>query len=179
MRLNVRKLEASRVLLAVLVLALAGAAVGSEGTSRVIRSDEWIGSYAVKKDGTLGGAIRAFGRPSSVRPSHDGFCSVRWNGIGLSVAFYNLGGQDPCGRTTGYFSAATATGHGWRTSNGLKIGDSLARLRHVFPSAVRHGSRWWLVRRFTQATGSYPGLSAGVRSGRISDFQVIFGKGGD
>ena len=52
-----------RLLLLTFVIALASAAVGSAGTSRVIRSDEWIAAYAVKKDGTLGGAIRVFGQP--------------------------------------------------------------------------------------------------------------------
>jgi hypothetical protein len=168
-----------RLLLVALVAALAVAAAGTAGTSRVIRSDEWIGSYAVKTDGTLGGAITAFGRPSSVKPSRDGFCSARWSGLGLAITFYNLGGQNACGRTTGYFGEALISAPGWRTSRGLAIGDSLARLRRVFPAAKQHGSRWWLVPRFTQATGSYAGLSAGIRGGKISNFQVIFGKGGE
>jgi hypothetical protein len=162
-----------------LALAVAVSAVASPGTSRVIRSDEWIGTYAVKKDGTLGGAIRAFGKPTSLTPSHDGFCGARWSGLGLRVMFYNLGGQDPCGRATGFFGEASISGRGWRTSRGAAVGDSLARLRQVFPAATPHGRRWWLVPRFTQATGSYAGLSAGIRGGKVVDFQVIFGKGGE
>jgi hypothetical protein len=61
----------------------------------------------------------------------------------------------------------------------VAVGDSLARLRQVFPAATPHGGRWWLVPRFTQATGSYPSLSAGIRGGKVVDFQVIFGKGGE
>jgi hypothetical protein len=167
-----------RLLLVAVVLALGTATIGSAATSRVIRSDEWIGSFTVKKNGKLGGAVSAFGAPSSTKRG-DGTCIVRWARLGVTITFYNLGGQDACGRSTGFFQSATISGAGWRTSQGLAIDDSQARVRQLFPKAERHGSRWWLVSRFTQATGRYPGLSAGVRGGKVADFKVIYGAGGE
>jgi hypothetical protein len=167
-----------RLLLVALVVALGTATLGSAATSRVIRGDEWISSFAVKKNGKLGGAVGAFGAPSSTKRG-DGTCLVRWSSLGVTITFYNLGGQDACGRSTGFFRSATISGRGWRTSQGLAIGNSLARVRALFPKAERHGTRWWLVSRFTQATGRYPGLSASVHGGKVADFQVIFGAGGE
>ena len=168
-----------RTMLAVRVVALAAGVAGSTASdSRVIRGDEWIGSFAVKKNGKLGGALAAFGAPSSTTRG-DGSCRVRWNRLGLQISFYNLGGQDACGRTTGFFQSATINGRGWRTVQGLRIGDAGARVRRLFPSAERHGNRWWLVPRFTQATGRYPGLSAGVNGGKVTDFRVVYGAGGE
>jgi len=168
-----------RVLLVTLAIAVGGVAVASAGTSRVIRSDEWIGSFAVKKNAKLGGAVSAFGTPSATVRIGDSGCRLRWSRLGLTISFYNLGGQDACGRATGFFQTATISGSGWRTAQGLRIGDGLARVRQLFPKAERHGNRWWLVPRFTQATGRYPGLSAGIRGGKVADFQVIYGAGGD
>ena len=167
-----------RLVVLAVALVLVVAAAASASGSRVIRSDEWIGSYAVKKNGTLGGAIRAFGKPI-LTASADGFCDAWWAGLGLRIRFYNLGGEDPCSRATGFFGEAWITTRGWRTSKGLAMGDSLARLRELFPTAKRHAGRWWLVPRFTQATGSYAGLSAGIRGGTVADFHVIFEKGGE
>jgi hypothetical protein len=80
---------------------------------------------------------------------------------------------------TGYFSSAVMTGARWSTNKGLRNGDTLARLKQLYPRARRHDESWWLVPRFTAATGSYPGLSAMVSGGRVSSFQVIWGAGGE
>jgi hypothetical protein len=71
----------------------------------------------------------------------------------------------------------TVTGRStWRTAVGLRVGDPVARVGALYPQArLRRGfagdSGYWLVTRQVCAEvggGSYPGLLARVRAGRIS-----------
>ncbi len=143
----------------------------------VIQADWKLGAYAVKRDGSLAGAIAAFGKPTGRWRTGYG-CTVRWRPLGLQIFFYNLGGQDPCSPEGGRFGTALVTSRAWRTAKGLRVGDSLARLRHFFPKATRHGSWYWLVVRFGTA-GFYPGLQAQIVRGRLAALALNFQAGGD
>jgi hypothetical protein len=155
----------------------------------VVRSDARIGSFAVRANGTLAGAINAFGEPASRRPVLAEACTVTWSSYGLTILFNNFGGQDPCSPQGGYFSRAVMHGQRWRTARGLRVGMSSSRVRRYYPHAVwRHGSRgfwpsgWWLVTRasrFGSGDTSYPGLLAEARKGRIVSLQVRYPAGGD
>jgi hypothetical protein len=166
-------------------VALAAIAAGllahgaSAAPGRVIQGDNRLGSYAVKTNGTLGGAIAAFGKPS-LHHNQVG-CRARWPGLALRIDFYNLGGKDPCTPAGGFFAEALATGRGWHTANGLKIGDGVSRARRLFPRAQTHGSRLWLVvRRSPFGTGGfYAGLAATSAHGRVTGFVVSYPAGGD
>jgi hypothetical protein len=175
-----------RLALAFALLCAAVAALPAPAAAdAVVRSDERIGSFRVKSDGTLGGARNAFGIPSrSVRTS-DATCSVTWARLGLRIGFYNLGGLPPCGRATGHFSNAAITGTQWRTGVGLRVGDRVLRLRSLYPDA-RYGADgfggegWWLVaRRNATGSGTYPGLLARTRAGRVTALVVRYPAGGD
>jgi hypothetical protein len=145
----------------------------------VIQGDTRLGSYAVKGDGSLGGAIAAFGRPSGRWRTGIG-CTTRWRALGLRIDWYNLGGADPCSPRGGRFYRALVTGRGWRTAKGLRVGDSAERLRRLFPRAERHGDWQWLVPRFYSVPGyRYPGLAAKVVRGRVAALAVTFPAGGD
>ena len=157
-------------------LVFTGAAAASP--SFVIKGDEWIGTFAVKKDGTLGGLQAAFGKPGRLTPNQEG-CTALWGSIGLRVSLYNLAGGNPCKPKTGFHSTSVMTGKRWSTNKGLHVGDGTARLKQLYPKAKIHGSMYWLVPRFTQATGSYPGLAAMIVAGKVSSFQVIWGAGGE
>jgi hypothetical protein len=168
------------------VVALAATASASAHVF-TIRGDWRIGSFAVKSDGTLGGAIDAFGQPGS-RERHGIACTVRWPRHGLRIGFYNLGGQNPCRAKFGFFSNARAKGPHWRTNRGLEIGDTQRRLRNLYPGALFHSGEespyppsWWLVTRLSQVgTGAeYPGLLAIVSDRRVAQFQVRYPAGGD
>jgi hypothetical protein len=98
--------------------------------SFVVRGDTRIGSFAVKADGKLSGAIRAFGEPTRLRRRIES-CTATWPTYGLTIYVYNLGGHDPCSPQYGYFSRAVMHGDRWRTSGE----------RHFWPSG------WWLVTR--------------------------------
>jgi hypothetical protein len=56
-------------------------------TSIAVRGDVQIGRYLVQRDGTLDGAIRAFGRPTSLRRGRYRDCVAVWRHIGLRIAF--------------------------------------------------------------------------------------------
>lgn len=49
-----------------LVALVVAADVGAQAADTVVRGDVQIGRFLAKRDGTLRGAIRAFGRPASL-----------------------------------------------------------------------------------------------------------------
>jgi hypothetical protein len=174
-------LIAAATVLAGLVLAPAASAAGF-----TIGGDWRMGSFAVKEDGTLRGAIDAFGSPSSKERDHE-VCTVRWTRHGLRIVFYNLGGNNPCRPRFGFFGNARAKSAEWDTNRGLQIGDRQRRLKRLYPSATFHRARpfwpagWWLVTRRSQfgTRGSYPGLLAVIDERRVAAFQVRYPAGGD
>ena len=174
-----------RALVSTLVVAFALAAPSAlaRSASFIIQADHKIGPYSVRQDGSLRGVIASYGDPSSVRrhPRYREICHVGWSPIGLSITFYNLGGANPCAGATGRFGEATMTTTRWRTSVGLRVGDSLARLRALYRGERRRGAWWWLVTRRSPfgEGGSYPGLAARVRGGRVVSFAVRYPAGGD
>ncbi len=169
------------VLIGLVVTASAAAAAFT------IRGDWKMGAFAVKRDGTLGGAVDAFGQPSS-KVRNGEVCTVRWSRHGLRIGFYNLGGRNPCRGRYGFFSNARAKGPHWKTNRGLAIGDSKSRLQNLYPKATFHSSEpgfwpagWWLVRRESQfgTGGFYPGLLAHMHGGDVQAFHVRYAAGGD
>ena len=152
-----------------------------------IRGDWRMGSFAVKKDGTLGGAVDAFGQPTTKIRNGES-CAVRWTQHGLRIFFYNLGGNNPCRGKFGFFSNARAKGPQWKTNRDLAIGDGEGRLQNLYPNASFHAAKrgfwpagWWLVKRPNQfgTSGSYPGLLAHMHDGRVQAFHVRYAAGGD
>ncbi len=146
-----------------------------------------MGSFAVKRDGTLRGAVDAFGEPGA-KARNGEVCTVRWAQHGLRIVFYNLGGRNPCRGKYGFFSNARAKGPHWNTNRELAIGDSESRLQNLYPNAKFHSSEqgfwpagWWLVRRESQfgTGGFYPGLLAHMHGGDVQAFYVRYAAGGD
>lgn len=169
------------VTLSLVLVASAGAAVFT------IHGDWRMGSFKVKRDGTLRGAIDAFG-PTGSRDRNGEVCTVRWPRHGLKIVFYNLGGLNPCKPANGFFSNARARGPHWKTDRDLAIGDRRHRLKDLYPGAKFHGgmhnfwpSGWWLVRRTSPfgSGGSYPGLLAHMHDHRVAAFHVRYPAGGD
>ena len=180
-----RKLVIGIAVSAALLLAAAPAAAHTF----TIRGDWKIGPFLVKRDGTLRGAIEAFGMPGERDRRYGGAaCTVRWPRHGLRIDFYNLGGRDACRPAFGFFSHAYARGPHWQTDRGLDIGDSRRRLRNLYPEAAYHAglpgywpAGWWLVRRTWPfgAGGAYPGLLAVVSDRHVQAFHVRYPAGGD
>jgi hypothetical protein len=177
-----------RVALGVLVAACLASAAGAAAPTYTVAGDVRIGSFRVQADGTLGGAIRAFGRPTAIKPTSDSSCTSTWRAIKLTLFTYNLGGQDACSARYGHFGRATMRGPAWRTTKGLRVGDPVARVRRLYPRAELHrGQRffwpagYWLVERVDRfgTGGTYPGLIAEIRGGRVTGFHVRYQAGGD
>jgi hypothetical protein len=170
---------------------LTALAVATAATAHVfaIRGDAKLGAYAVRADGSLRGAISAFGDPTSrERRSGGSACTTSWRRHGLSIDFYNLGGSDPCSPEGGRFSRAVMRGDHWVTTKRLRIGDSVRKLRQLYPGArLEPGTRgfwpagYWLLRRYSPigVGGYYPGLLAEIRNGKVVGFHVRFAAGGD
>lgn len=166
-----------------------GSALAGSTHVFAVRGDVKIGSFAVRADGSLGGAVGAFGVPTSRRHTYGpGTCTAVWARHGLTIDLYNLGGADACSREGGLFSRAFLRGPHWMTTKRLRVGDSVTKLRTLDPTArLRSGERYywpagyWLVARtsVTGEGGTYPGLLAEVSGGRVTGFQVRFPAGGD
>jgi hypothetical protein len=183
MRFTVRNLTAAAMSTGA-TLAVAGAA--SAAPSFVVAADTRIGAFAVKADGSLAGAIRAYGQPRLRRTAEA--CTATWAPYGLTMSFYNLGGANPCTPRFGRFSRALMYGTRWRTDKGLRIGMSSKTIRKYYPRATFHRglrfywpSSWWLVTRpeLFGGGGTYPGLLAATARGVVSSFQVRYPAGGD
>ena len=175
-----------RTALVIVVVLLTTAGVANAESSFVIQADTKIGTFAVKADGSLAGAVRAFGTPRLKRTGEA--CFASWSQYGLIMNFYNLGGQDPCKPKYGRFSKAVVHGNRWRTNKGLQIGMPSSSIRRYYPDAAFHKglrfywpSGWWLItrRQITGGPGFYPGLLAETARGEVISFQVRFPAGGD
>ena len=140
-----------------------------------------IGDFKPNRDPTLGAAIDAYGESSFQRRISTWGCKVGWHGLGVKILFANFGGGGACEEDLGRSQTARAFGDRWRTAKGLRVGQRLARLRRLYPSATRHGRGWWLVTAVSQigVTSRYPVLSATVRGGRVRSFAVQIRAAGD
>jgi hypothetical protein len=166
--------------------ALAATSAASAAPSFVVTGDVRIGTFAVKADGSLAGAIRAFGQPRVRRMGEA--CMATWAPYGLTMSFYNLGGANPCTPRFGRFSRAILHGTRWRTDKGLRIGMSSTTIRRHYPRASLHRglrfywpSGWWLIMRpeLFGGGGTYPGLLAATARGNVVAFHVRYPAGGD
>jgi len=152
-------------------------AVAAPPPTRVIQGDRVVGGLRVAH-ATLADARAKLGTPTTTR-SRGVSCVVTWRGLGARLELLDFEGQG-CAR--GVVVVATVTSRSaWRTSLGLRVGDSTTRLRRLFPRASFHSGApagYWLVtrRRCAEAGGgAFPGLLARVRAGRVTALVVTAG----
>jgi hypothetical protein len=185
------------------VLACQAAAFGAlavgagSPTSYVLRAGPGyrlqLGSWRVDRKPTYAAAIAAYGKASECRPALGSAALVVWRSAGFRLFVTTLGGL-PKGAT--YCTAPAAVyvdwlivdGKRWRTLRGLRVGDPVARIRSLYPSATRHRTVWWLVTRRAACIGVCPGKSlfvtapmlvATTRAGRVLDFRSHLGAQGE
>jgi len=87
-------------------------------------------------------AIRAYGRPD--RRDANG-CGNIWRRRGLQLITADFGGGPPCAPTT-RIQRIVITSDEWVTERGLRVGDSLDRVRELYPE----------LQRFTDLYGEAP-----------------------
>jgi len=150
-----------------------------------------VGPFRPRSNATLGAAIRALGEPTSLKSQERGsVCRVGWRPLGLTVMFVNFGLNDSCEPSDGFAQTLVIRGdrgRQWRTSKGLRIGQSTRQIRRRHPSAVRRGSRAWRVvtgRSFIGGTCGgrgcpYSLVSASTSGGRVTELRAFIGGAGD
>lgn len=155
------------------VVAVAAAA-GAAGDVHVIQADKSVGGIRLGRS-TPDDVRKLFGPAASARqpgPSAQS-CVRSWPGLKLEVEFFTFETQ-PCLRGVALIATVRSRAS-WRTVLGLRVGDTAARVRSLYPRARLRGAGaergYWLVPREICAEvggGSYPGLLARVRAGRVS-----------
>jgi hypothetical protein len=167
-----------RLALLLLVATAAAGPAQAAPAPYVIHGDTSVAGLRIART-QLADARARFGAPSATRRAHGVECVATWPRLGLTLAFLELSGGDPC--RAGALVRATVTDRGrWRTAKGLRKGDSVARLRRLYPAARyrRHIAAWtgyWLVTRRACELGNFepfPGLLARVRAGRVTALVV-------
>ena len=101
-------------------------------------------------------AIRAFGRPDGKNPQG---CPNKWKKLGVRMVVADFGGGPACAGSTPV-QTLVITGRAWRTERGLRIGDSLDRVRELYPELERFSELYDLEDRRSTAT---PGASSSSR----------------
>jgi hypothetical protein len=154
---------------------------------------EAIGEWRVE-DGTLAEAIAALGPVSSCATVRrfPGFATVEWRRLGLRMVFgtYGPGGARPCrARRAVRLDRVRAYGKQWRTGRGLRIGDTVTRLRRLYPHTTLRAYRpglapvrgWWLVVRTSRVPDFHrvPALLATARDGRVTELVLNVEAEGD
>ena len=143
------------------VLATAGGSTLVQASARFQR----LGDFRVTSNPTYAGAKRSFGPATSCRlvrtrlgvdASH---AVADWKRLGVQVNLRTYGGL-PAGKTgctaraAIHVSTIRVIGAQWRTSPGLRVGDSTVALLRAYPHAKKTGgspgwyrSGFWLVTR--------------------------------
>ncbi len=112
-----------------------------------------LAGWRLRRD-NLAGGIGLLGAPASRTPGGGG-CLARWPAAGAAILL--TAGGDPCATDAARVRWARVSASIWRTQRGLSPGDSLRRMRRLYPGARRRSGYWWLI----------AGRRAGVRVPRL------------
>jgi hypothetical protein len=173
------------------VVVLVGASTAATATSTP-RNDfkvvlwKRIGPFVYLKGvrnggaGTYREAVAAFGRPSARGSTYrSNICTVRWNHLGMDFGF--VPSSSPCKdgslRNTGWYDASLYDGR-WTTSRGLSVGDSIVRLRALYPKARFYNKPpeppVWALVTVPHDGGPLAVLSATVWSGHVTSLELNY-----
>ena len=109
-----------------------------------------IGSFTYFVRGTYSAAVRAFGRPTYRKTTAAVTCTVGWSSKGLRIYFASP--ARPCSRAglaAAQYTGATFLSRRWSIDRGLRVGDSWARMRKLYPLSEQrdeHHKHRWRVR---------------------------------
>ncbi len=139
-----------------------------------------IGDFKPSVNPRLRAAVRAFGQPTTRRGGGD-ICRVRWDQFGLLIRFQNFGGFDSCGPRGLAQKAVVEGGRPWRTTKGLRLGDSVSRIRQLHPQARRTPRGFRIISGILPfgTPVPYAVIGARVSGGSVSAFTLFIGAAGD
>jgi hypothetical protein len=186
-----QRLRSALAIWTVLAVALMTAGGASAQRSKVISaSGIVVGTRSLDVGERLSAAAVTFGRPVTastdleVGPAN---CWVNWEDIW--TMFHSAVGPTAACKPTADFvlTLASVTNAGWRTPRGLQIGDTLTRLRQLYPAARsdkpcfnsspgEYPGGWWGLIRHHDPTGD-PGnqtcaLAATVEHNHVTSFRL-------
>lgn len=176
------------VLLGLLVALGLAAAAPAANAAFVIKASPGgivsLGGFQPGRDPSLAAAVRYFGRPSRLTGNRT-LCTGRWGRIALTIYFANYGaGAGACNPVRLVTQSVRIQGRyakRWRTTRGLRVGDSTRRVRRLYRTAQHHGGSYWLVWFYgVFGEGAYvPRLEALTSHGRIYAFRLWEGAAGE
>ena len=121
-------------------------------------------------------ALAAFGRPSRFRLTGN-LCRVTWASAGVSVGFAS--DTHPCSTASLFRSAwygMSLFGRTWHTQVGVRVGDSVAKVRRLYPHArfdTEAGRAWLVLARRRQDEFNFVILAVAVnRIGVVTSIEV-------
>jgi hypothetical protein len=165
-----------KVAIVVAFLAMTFASVGlaaSHSSANIITGTTTIGGYRIGT--SYANARRVFGPQYSSTESSN-TCTAHWsNGVTISWlrSSTSLKWVKACLKFRGarVGKPLIAGESVWRTNKGLRVGDSTARLKALYPSAASKGSGAYTV--FTLQKGSKVSLQAWVKTktGKVANFR--------
>jgi hypothetical protein len=149
-----------------------------------------VGNFWISDDPSYGAAQDALGSASSCHVVQVSQMTsiATWRSLGVTIRLSTLGGlgvgETLCTSRRSPISSVRVSGRRWYTSKGLRVGDSVSRLRSLYPKAPylartwRWGPQYALVTRRATCLGvcgnqrevTVPVLSAAVRNGRVTAF---------
>lgn len=144
-----------------------------------------IGAFHPSRAATLGAAIGVFGAPTSRRLTKYSGCRVDWHNLRLRIEFENFGGHGPglttCSPSVGLAQTFTVRGSRFRTSAGLRVGNSTASIPAIYPDAEFTDGSWWLVTAISPFgdQSEYPVVRATVGGGRVRALAGVIAAAGE
>lgn len=184
-------------LVAALFLACVSTNAGAAGPGTLIQASasfQRLGAFWISDDPTYAGAISALGKASACHliGGNPDLATAIWRQLGVRMTLVTYGGL-PRGKTGCtapkqiWIAVVRVTGERWRTSLGLRVGDSERRVRRLYPRATfEPGTRgrageYWLVTRRSVCMGdcgkarfvTEPRLVAAVKGGRVTSINFV------
>jgi hypothetical protein len=173
------------LLLTVIVFAAAAAAASAQGVIKANPARSWgvtyLGGWHVAARPEYGKAVYALGTPTSVENPDIPGCAATWSALGLRIQFESFGGGSSCadGRAQAAIVKRANGRSSWRTQRGLRVGDSLRRLRRLYPRARHRPAARVIVYQRNPVLGDGSIITAVIRKHRVASFRLWLGGAGD
>jgi hypothetical protein len=176
------------LLTATVLAASASTTIEVQDSGRIVRVGDFRPKQRLGETSFPGGvapirgnAIKAYGKPDGKSPQG---CPNKWKKLGVRMVTADFGGGPPCAATTP-IQQLVITGSRWSTERGLRIGDSLDRVRELYPELKRFSDLygessayrydWALVLEPSQVAGPpnlIDRLSAKIRARKVVSLTV-------